>query len=460
MSAYDRSGARGGGSGVTQSAFRSASPTDLTSRGGRLPVEPSRSIGLIHALILAAVWFTFASSGVVFSEPAPVDVLMIGLVVLLPAAGLILVTSRLLVFIALWGLVAVGGLLASTMSDDITGSTIFTAVSIYLYAAAFVTAAFVAHTPDRHAHLIFSAWLAAGAVTSVAGLIGYFDLLPGAYDLFTRFGRASGTFKDPNVMGAFLVAPFLYALHLLLHARAGGALWRSAMALTAAAVLALATLLTFSRGAWLNLAVGLAIYTVLAYITAANNRERERLTAAMLAGLAVVGLVTVAVIQDDKVSQTLLDRATLVQSYDVGPAGRFGGQQQALDLMLVNPAGIGAGQFQANHHYEDVHNVYLSVFLNNGWIGGFTYAVIVILTLGFGVLSVLCDGVNRPLMLVALAAFAATAFEGLVIDTDHWRSFYLLAALVWGLAAYAPRGASMFHVRARQTVPAPPWLGR
>jgi hypothetical protein len=34
---------------------------------------------------------------------------------------------------------------------------------------------------------------------------------------------------------------------------------------------------------------------------------------------------------------------------------------------------------------------------------------------------------------VLIACFAM-AFEGVVIDTDHWRHFYLIMAMVWGLA--------------------------
>ena len=42
--------------------------------------------GLVTWLTLAAVAITFAASGFVFSEPAPVDALTIGLIVLLPTA--------------------------------------------------------------------------------------------------------------------------------------------------------------------------------------------------------------------------------------------------------------------------------------------------------------------------------------------------------------------------------------
>ncbi len=37
------------------------------------------------------------------------------------------------------------------------------------------------------------------------------------------------------------------------------------------------------------------------------------------------------------------------------------------------------------------------------------------------------------LFLIVYAAFIANAMEGVIIDSDHWRHFYLLAAMVWGL---------------------------
>jgi len=34
---------------------------------------------------------------------------------------------------------------------------------------------------------------------------------------------------------------------------------------------------------------------------------------------------------------------------------------------------------------------------------------------------------------VVYACFVAHVLEGAIIDLDHWRHFYLLMALVWGL---------------------------
>ena len=49
-------------------------------------------------------------------------------------------------------------------------------------------------------------------IASLAAIAGYFNLVPGGHDLLTLYDRARGTFKDPNVLGAFLILPALFAL--------------------------------------------------------------------------------------------------------------------------------------------------------------------------------------------------------------------------------------------------------
>lgn len=398
------------------------------------PVAVARSTGLIHLAILGLVWLAFAVSSIVFTEPAPVDVMLMGLIALLPAAGLTLFSPALAAYLALWSIAAASGFLAATLSRDLSASTIFTVISLYLYIASFVLAGFIAKSPVRHTQLIFSGWLFAAAVAAGCAFTGYFQLVPGAFELFTKFARASGTFKDPNVFGPFLVAPFIYALHLVLVRP----WYRAGLPIVIAAALALANLLSFSRGAWINLALALLVYGVLAYVTAYTRQQREKIVAIVLAGCALVALVTLAVLQNDKMASFLEERASLTQSYDVGPAGRFGGQEKAKRLLLENPLGIGAGQFTSVHHHEEVHNVFLSMFLNAGWLGGFTYALMVGLTLAIGAKHLTVANEARPLFLIAYAAFVATALEGIIIDSDHWRSFYVLMAMVWGIASAPP----------------------
>lgn len=403
------------------------------SAGAR--VEPSTHVAqgrsAVHWLSLAAVWLAIASSGIVFAEPAPVDLLTMGLIILLPAVGLIAITTPLVWFLAAWLLVAACGFWASGSASDMHGSTVFTAISLYLYIATFVFAAFIAVNPVAHTKLILNAWLAAALVAAIAALAGYFNAFPGAYDLFTKFGRAAGTFKDPNVFGPFVVAPLLYMLHLIVTRPLG----KTAMPMIAAGILALALLLSFSRGAWFNLALSVAVFGYLAFALAASAGQRARITLFLLTGVALLATVVAVAVQFESISGLLSERAQLTQSYDVGPEGRFGGQAKAMDLILRHPEGLGGKEFAANYHHEEPHNVYLNMFLNAGWLGGLLFIALVSASVLLGVRHLLFATESRPLFIVVFSAFLATALQGFIIDSDHWRHFYLLMGLQWGLMA-------------------------
>ncbi len=100
--------------------------------------------------------------------------------------------------------------------------------------------------------------------------------------------------------------------------------------------------------------------------------------------------------------------------------------------------GIGALEFGRVHHHEDVHEVYLNMYLNTGWIGGTLYIFLVLATLVLGVQLVLRDRGGNGLSAVLVAAFIGMVLEGAVIDTDHWRHFYLIMAMIWGMALARP----------------------
>ena len=170
---------------------------------------------------------------------------------------------------------------------------------------------------------------------ALGGIVGYFDLVPGAHELMTRWSRATGLFKDPNVFGPFLVPALVYALSRL----AGAPLRKSAAAARRAAGRRLcdpAQLLArrvVQPGAWPS-----AIYGALHVLTARSNRVRLRFIAlAVGAGMAAAGVVVVA-LQFDAVADLLSERAALTQSYDEGPEGRFGGQEKAARLIVEQSA--------------------------------------------------------------------------------------------------------------------------
>lgn len=399
--------------------------TDVPARNAR----PAGKRGLVTWLALAAVALTVATSGIVFSEPAPVDALSIGLIVLLPLIGLVAFNRAILAFGALWLVAGACAVLAASFTLDPEPTYTHVAVTLYLYAACVVLAAFVARSPRAHVELIFKAWTVAALVAAGAAIIGYFGLLPGAFDMFTVYERAAGTFKDPNVFGPFLIPPIVYLLNKALHARVRGMI----LPLAIAAFLSLAVFLSFSRGAWINLVVALVIYGYLAMATTRRQMLRIKVIGLLAIAAFIACGVVIAAISSDQVAELLSRRASFEQSYDTGSEGRFGGQEKAVGLILENPLGLGAQEFVHRYHHEEVHNVYMTMMLNAGWLGGGVYLIIVVLTLVLGFRYVLKAGENRMLFLVAYAPFAATAFEGIIIDSDHWRHFYLLLAIIWGM---------------------------
>jgi O-antigen ligase len=396
---------------------------------------PGLTIG-IAGLGRFGVFMAIAASGVVFSEPAPVDLLMLGLVALLPLLRLQRYTLGTVLHLMLWLGCGVGALIASGMSREIGDSARHTAISFYLYAAFLVLAAYITLRPDRHTRLILNAWVLAALIASAAALVGYFHLVPGAFDHFTRYGRAAGTFKDPNVLGPFLVPAILYLGHRVIYREARWPI----LDLAGLGLLVSAVLLSFSRGAWFNLAVAAALYGGLTLVIVGTRAARARLVLFAMIGALLATAAFIAALQIDQVAQLLAERSALTQGYDVGPQGRFGGQAKAIGLIFANPLGLGASQFSAHYHHEDVHNVYLSMFLNAGWLGGLLYIAAVMSTIAFGCIHVLKNTPTRPLFLIALCALVGNVLEGFIVDTDHWRHFYILLALAWGLMGANGRG--------------------
>ena len=158
---------------------------------------------VVHRFALVLVWLTVASSCIVFSEPAPVDVLNIGLFVLLPAIGLVAWKPALTAGFSLWIAIAAFGYLSAIQApQSMTEAIVHNSVSFYLYGSCFVFALFVAKRPGPHTALILNAMLTAAVFAALLGIVGYLNLIPGTIDLFTRYGRASAAFKDPQCLWA------------------------------------------------------------------------------------------------------------------------------------------------------------------------------------------------------------------------------------------------------------------
>jgi hypothetical protein len=385
----------------------------------------------VLALQRAMVWLVGASGAIVFIEPSPYE-----LVTLLAALLFFATGARLrLVFMPLLFLIVslnIGySIGAITLYSD---SDVFSWIMTSWYMAVTVIFFAVVISEDTAARLdMLRRGLVVGAmIASLAAIGGYFNLVPGGHDLLTLYDRARGTFKDPNVLGAFLILPALFVLQTVVTARFGKALCNA----IAFGIISLAILLAFSRAAWGGLILTAAFMLALMVLTSASRGERSRIVILTIVAIVIAALLLAVLLSFNSVDEMFKQRASFDQSYDEGRFGRFGrhilGAIMALDL----PFGIGPLQF---HHYfpEDTHNSYLNAFMSGGWLSGTCYPALVFTTVILGFKNIFVRVPWQRAYLAIFSAFVGTVGESFVIDTDHWRHFWMMLGAMWGMIAAA-----------------------
>ncbi len=372
-----------------------------------------------------ALWLLVASGWLLYIEPAPYDFLVcIVLLIFLPAG--LLFPRSLLPFIACLLLYNIGGLLSLVPALDEPRAVRFAAVSIFLAISAILYAAVIVGEPLRRGQLVVNAYIVAGVIAAILGLAGYFDL-GGTAIALSKWDRAQGTFKDPNVFSVFLVPPLCFLVHgFLLGNHRRGILAASALATIFAGLF-----FGFSRGAWFNAAVALSLLTGLAFLTASSAAVRRRIVIAAVVAATLAGTIVAVALSFDSVRELFDARANLLNSYDSGETGRFGNQLNSIPLLLEMPNGMGPHQFRT-YFGQDPHNVFLNAFASYGWLGGLAFAALNVLTLVAGCHLIFTDHPWRQQALAVFCPLATTLFQGIQIDTDHWRHLHLLLGLLWG----------------------------
>ncbi|MEO1695133.1 MAG: O-antigen ligase family protein, partial [Pseudomonadota bacterium] len=400
---------------------------------GPLRVEPDQRGTRFHVskslLASLMVGLALILSSFVLFEPAPVDAVLFGLIIALPLLAQTRPGPISGLICALWIAIVALGFIAAPLSSEFQNAIKHLVITLYLAVAAYVLAGYISAKPVERIALFMRAYTLGCLIASGLALIGFFSLLPGAYDLFTNFGRAKGPFKDPNVLGAAIAPAFVWLTWKALTSPPRQATW----ALAGASFIGLAILLSFSRGAWASVVVSFAFLAIFLMAGATTPRKQVRLLAAVAAAAILLPLTLMVALQFEAV-QTLAEvRFRLDQSYDSGPEGRFGGQAKAVDLILSNPFGIGVFGF-TRYHAEEPHNVYLLQFLNGGWLGGAFYIIAIALTLAAGLTVAMRPGPLQVPQILMVSAFLGMVAEGFIIDTDHWRHFFIIQAGVVGLA--------------------------
>ncbi len=410
----------------------------MSALADRSGPEPTRRGGLrisYATLKRGVLWLLTACSGLALIEPSPYEVVFLLAVFVFALTG-IRFSQKLLPLALLLLLYNIGGTFSLIPWMDDAAAVRFTAVSVYLMITAVFLAGIMAEDPLGRLETLRRGYLFAAWGAGLAGILGYFDI-GGLGSVFTLYGRASGTFKDPNVLGPFLVLPIVYLLQYVLIGRLG--LMRGLLLMSVPLV---ALFLTFSRGAWGNLVGAALLMVALTFLTAPSAARRARIVGFSLLALGAVCVALLFALSFENIRSVFEVRASLVQDYDGGVTGRFGNQLRAIPLLLDEPNGFGPLRFRWLFP-EDPHNVYINAFASYGWLGGFSWLALMAATCLVGWRLVFQRTPRQTHAIALWSVLFVTILQGMQIDTDHWRHMYLMLGLVWGLAALpaAPRTA-------------------
>jgi O-antigen ligase len=305
--------------------------------------------------------------------------------------------------------------------QDVERGAYFCFISAYLAAAL----PYFAHGDGREQAANFHMFMlgcAGGALLTIASsaliLTGGIDT-PG----FTPWGqgRLQGFFKDPNVFGPSLVVVLLYGASRFGSAPGKLPRW---FWLCAAIASAVGLLLSFSRAAWLNAAVAIAAYMLLAPRDRTQKMFWLKAVACFFAALCAIAL---ALWQFEDMRSLFLTRLAF-QEYD---QDRFANQGIAFQSFLEAPIGIGPGQSEIELNYA-THNLFARLMFENGLLG--FLAIGALLTGAFWrAMRAVAAGTTGHVASIVAAVLLGIAANSLFIDSLHWRHFWIFLGFAYGL---------------------------
>jgi hypothetical protein len=390
-----------------------------------------RAAALAQRLLNVVLFVAVLTSAIAFIEPSPHDLVMFALFAMCVGTRLPF-DRKLIPLVLLLTVWLIGACLSLIQLGDQVKAIQYVGTSIYLALAGVAFACLFSDGDPARLTALRRAYILAALIATAAGYAGFFHLVPG-HQIFLDNDQVSATFKDPNVYGPFLILPLLLLIT--------GMLTRGIRFLGILATLLLlgGLLLSFSRGAWLHFAISAAIATALLLATASDPRMRSRIVLVGMVAVVAMALLVVAMMSIDSVRDLFVERAKAIQPYDVGPGGRFWEQRLALGVILDHPNGLGPFEFGRLFGTQQ-HDVYMQGFLVYGWLGGAAYATLIVVTLAIGLRAALVPMPWQTYLIAAYAGFVGEACEGFIVDTDHWRHFFLLLGLVWGLTVATING--------------------
>ena len=409
--------------------------TRLISRAGRKTLVRIRMRRRFMSRELRlALTLTTLTSGIVLFEPAPCDIFFLPLAVLAflstnrpdfgAASGLYKFGS--FVFIA-------GTCLSGYCADDIGRAVLFGSITAYLLLSCYTYSRLIAEFGQEALNKIIF-WYVTGAVAvALLVVMARFNLVPHS-ELFWRDPtglRMRGTFKDPNVLAPYLVmAQMFFFLWFLERPR-----YRTAnvgIFVCGFGLLVLALVFAFSRAAFIHFGVSVASFVLCALLIIRNPRTSLRLIIWSAIVFVIATYTTVALLYTLRLNDVLRDRLQ-TQDYD---AYRWDAQARAWKMFQEHWLGIGPGQWTNDTQILDMHNLYLRILTENGAIAFLGFCILLSVSVGTCVAGICRRGPFANTYNVALSLLLGILVSSFVIDTLHWRHFFLALAIGPGLSGF------------------------
>ena len=385
------------------------------------------------------IYFYILLLPIAFVEPSPSDFLFIVILILafeLRILNIKKFRKNKLVFKCIFGFIGLN-VISILKAENIFSSIKYTAITIYLLMLAMIILLYEPkkvfnrvlgmrgeghETNDSKYMLIFNAYVVGSTVSAVLGIMGYIGIMPEwlTYDPY----RTQGLFKDPNVFGPFLVPTLVILIDDLKKKKVIRS--KVYVHILLLFVNALGILLSFSRAAWACALLAIAIYFALSL-----KKENLIKAAYLCVGLAVIMGLVWLILPDGDFKAFIAERANL-QLYD---SERFSVQQVGLELGYDKLIGYGPGQ------YEDVvekrigfkhsaHSLYIRTMLESG-----SLSLILLLTAIGNIIYrlFLAERYSKKRLVVnysvPVSIMVSFMVNSIVIDTIHWRHFWLFIGI-------------------------------
>lgn len=309
-------------------------------------------------------------------------------------------------------------------------------VEIYLLFILLITYSIVMRYPDLIVK--FLKYYCVGAIISSIAVLAIYLAVP-SYDEIYRDAariRLKGFFKDPNVLGPYLIFP-----SILLLATPTSLGFKSRWVTLGILPMALLMLLTLSRASIGSFVGSAILFVIIRFLS------RPTLKVALIAiSFSLFGSMYLAFRSDVLVSTIMkfddFRMRMSLQSYD---ASRFYDIKHAFTISAPKFFGLGPASYESMHSALSPHNLFVAKLADGGWIPAVMICWLVVYPTYLSFKDYIAT--RKDIYLVFFITLIAHLVMAAVINPHHWRHLLLLTVLIIAASKLRVFEESVFTAR-------------